>query len=184
MRAGIYILASCLLAGSALIAQPVVAQNTQDSFEVGFQARETQRRALISSAMGFDEAEAEKFWPIYDVYRIKEKSLQLRRLKLLRRVSEIGVGMNTESADEIVVKALKLDTDMAGAKNDYFEEIRKSFDGVKYFRLYQLETKLNAIFQAGWTSKIPLSVSEEEAEVLREKFYDAQQAKELSATTT
>ena len=49
------------------ISLPLYAQTTQDKFEIDFQLREAERRAVISRTMGFTEEEAVEFWPQYDV---------------------------------------------------------------------------------------------------------------------
>lgn len=152
------------------VSAPAKAQSAMDSFEVNFQLRETKRRALIARFMLFDEAEAEKFWQTYDLYRTKEKSYQLRRLKMLRRMNNTMVGMDEKMADEIVAGALRLELDQSKAKNGYIEMLRQTFSGARYFRLYQIETKLDAIFTFGWTKDIPLAVTEEEANSLRQGF--------------
>ena len=181
MRFFAVLIAGTLMMSAVTISAPVQAQNSQDGFEVNFQARETQRRALVASAMGFDETEAEKFWPVYDAYRAKEKTHQLRRRKMLQMVANAGVGMDEKTSDEIVTGALKLEADQDAAKSAYMKTLRKTFSGARYFRLYQLETKLNALFTYGWTSNIPLAVTEEEAAILQNNF-DAQQALEKQNT--
>lgn len=177
MRSVATLISGTLMMTAITISTPVQAQNVQDGFEVNFQARETKRRALVAGAMRFDEAEAEKFWPAYDVYRAKEKTHQLRRLRMLQIVSKTGVGMDEKTGDEIVNGALQLEADQTAAKNTYIKTIRKTFIGARFFRLYQLETKLGALFTYGWTSKIPLAVTDEEAAILQNSF-DARQASE------
>lgn len=179
----LFLISGALLMTAVITSTPVRAENVQDSFEVNFQLRETKRRALVASTMGFSAAEAEKFWPVYDVYRAQEKNHQLRRLKMLQIVSKVGVGMDEKTGDEIVNGALQLEADQTAAKNTYIKTIRKTFSGARFFRLYQLETKIAAIFTHGWTRKIPLAVTNEEAKILQDSF-DAKQAAEHSKKGT
>ena len=179
MRFFATLISGALLMAVVITSSPVQAKNVQDGFEVSFQSRETKRRAIIASAMGFDAAEAEKFWPAYDVYRAQEKAHQLRRLKMLLIVSKAGVGMDEKTGDEIVNGALQLEADQTAAKNAYIKSVRKILSGARFFRVYQLETKLGAIFTHGWTKKIPLSVTEEEAKILQENFNAKQAAEQL-----
>lgn len=170
-----------LIAAPLAFAAPAHAQTAQDKFEVSFQARETQRRATISSTMRFDEKEAEQFWPIYDQYRLAAKSHQLKRLKMIARLAETGVDMDAATAREISSNALALETEQQSAKAKYISGLSPHFTGARYFRLYQLETKLDAIFRFGWTKGIPLAVTEEEQKLLQGAF-DAKMEAEKQAT--
>lgn len=170
-----------LFASLSAIAAPVAlpqtahAQTAQDKFEVSFQARETQRRATIASAMRFTEEEGAAFWPIYDVYRLAAKSHQLRRFMMIQRLSENTIEMDKATAKMITSSALALEMEQVTAKQEYIKNLDEHFEGARYFRLYQLETKLDAIFRFGWTKQIPLAVTEEEFEILQQRFEGAQQ---------
>lgn len=163
------------LAAQMLPAIPATAQNTIDQFEIGFQTRETQRRATVSQAMGFSEAEALAFWPIYDGYRTRVKAFQLRRLQLVQRFTQHAVGLEPEEARVIMHAAMALDREQQAAKEDYFALLGEQFEGARYFRLYQLEVKLDAIFRAGWTAEIPFAITEEERDALQMQQISAQQ---------
>ena len=177
-------LAAALMAPLAALPTPAAAQNALDKFEVSFQAREAQRRATISSAMAFTEEEAEVFWPIYDQYRLSAKSHQLRRLRLIQHYSKNTVGMDAETATEIMGKALAIDNDQHAAKAKFFADLAPHFEGARYFRLFQLETKLKAIFRAGWTKEIPLAVTEEERAKLQMGMEAEKQKAALQRSTT
>lgn len=175
-----------VLPGLALLALAVAAPATQtfaqnpiDQFEVAFQTREAQRRATISRTMGFSEDEASTFWPIYDAYRAVAKTHQLRRLRLIQRFSQSAVGMDAETAQAIMDAAIALDNEQQAAKEAYFVNLAPHFEGARYFRLYQLEVKLDAIFRAGWTGQIPLAVTEEELEALQHGMEAQQQEASL-----
>ena len=99
--------------------QPAQAQNAQDQFEIAFQARETSRRAKISGAMRFDETQAEKFWPLYDQYRLVAKGHQRERYKLIQRLAKNVVDIKENTADDLVASALALDAAQQSAKKKY-----------------------------------------------------------------
>ena len=174
------LIAAAIALGTAAPAPPVAAQNAIDQFEVSFQAREAQRRANISNAMGLSEEEAIEFWPIYDQYRLVAKSHQLRRLRMIQRLATNTVGMDAQTASGIMSAALALEAEQQSAKQKYFADLAPHFSGARYFRLYQLETKLDALFTYGWTKGIPLAVTESELEILQQGF-EAQQAAEQKA---
>ena len=179
------ILLSAAIAVSAPFALPATAhaQSAQDQFEVAFQSREAQRRATISRTMAFNDEEAATFWPVYDQYRLVAKSHQLRRLRMIQMLAQNTVGMDAQTASGIMSSALALEGEEQSAKQSYLAELAPHFSGARYFRLYQLETKLDAIFTFGWTKGIPLAVTEEERVIL-EQGLQAQQAAEAPALPT
>lgn len=146
------------------------AQTDQDTFEVLFQARETQRRALVSKLMAFSDDESSKFWVVYDNYRSESKQFQLRRINMLKRLSESLVGMTNATANEMVKAALKLENNQTQAKGKFISKVKKIVPGARFFRYYQLETKLDALFTYGWTKKIPIAITDEEAQKLSSDF--------------
>ena len=79
--------------------------------------------------------------------------------------------------------ALALEGEEQSAKQSYLAELAPHFSGARYFRLYQLETKLDAIFTFGWTKGIPLAITEEERVIL-EQGLQAKQAAEAAARPT
>lgn len=78
--------------------------------------------------------------------------------------------MDDATATEISVSALDLESDQQAAKRKYIDDLSPHFRGARYFRLYQLETKLDAIFRFGWTRSIPLAVTDEEQKLLQGAF--------------
>lgn len=161
--------AAGILAVSPLATAPAAAQSTQDKFEVGFQQREAQRRAQIAGAMRFTNEEAAKFWPIYDQYRLSVKALQLRRLGLLQTLSENTVGMDDETATDLVKTSLDIEAEATELKEGYLKQAGTVISGARYVRLFQVEMKLDAMLMYGVTQQIPMAVTEEERRILEDR---------------
>lgn len=169
------------LATGTVTPAPAAAQTLQDQFEVSFQARETQRRATISTTMAFTEEEAANFWPIYDQYRLVAKGHQLRRMRMVATLSENTVGMDEATAATMIKNALDLEAKQQAAKKTYINQLTDHFFGARHFRLYQLETKLDALFRFGWTKQIPLAVTEDELKLLQQGFEARREAEREAA---
>ncbi len=188
LSAALLVAAPLTVGGFAVSSAPASAQNALDQFEVTFQAREAQRRATISKAMNFTEAEAEQFWPIYDRYRLDAKAHQLRRLRMIRELSENTADMDAATATSLSMRGLALEEEQMASKKVFIEALAPHISGARFFRMYQLETKLDAIFRFGWTRQIPLAVTEEEFKMLQQDFEmkhaeEEAKAKKSAATT-
>ena len=64
--------------------------------------------------------------------------------------------MSESRADDLAERALDLDISNKKIKEKHILSLRKTLDGAKIFRYYQIETKLDAIFESGWTRTVPL----------------------------
>ena len=180
----IAIMAALIAASPISFAQPAQAQTAQDKFEVSFQARETQRRAKIATAMRFDDEQAAKFWPIYDQYRLVAKGQQLQRYRLLQKLATNAIDINAMTATDIISSALALESEQQSAKQKFLSNVAPHFRGTKYFRIFQLETKLDAIFRYGWTRAIPLALTAEELNMLQGAAEAKARAEKLSSQPT
>ena len=177
------LLAASLLATPAAFA-PAAAQTAQDQFEVGFQQREAQRRAQISGAMRFTAEEAAKFWPIYDQYRLATKALQLRRLSMLQTLSANIVGMDDETAKNLVKCGLAAESEGNDLKESYLKQVGDVISGARYVRLFQVEMKLDAMLMYGVTQQIPMAVTEEERQILEDRAAAKAEAERQNASAT
>lgn len=160
--------ASLSVLSPAYAASSTVAAETNviDQFEVNHQLREARRRAAISGILLLGEDAAVRFWPAYDNYRQQAKQFEMRRLGLLGEASHSMNGMSQAVATNIVSAAVQLEVDQQVSKKAYFKRLRPMLDATKYFRYYQLETKLDADFTYNWTSVIPFVLTRNEAEVI------------------
>ena len=147
---------------TSLVPAPLAAQSIQDRFEVTFQAREAERRAAISRTMLFTEEEAAKFWPIYDRYRLAAKGIQLRQLQVVQRFSENVVGMDEKTANTFLEEGMATEQELLDEKQDFLRKAGAVLSGARYFRLSQVEMRLNAMQLYAVTRQIPLAMTEEE----------------------
>ncbi len=149
-----------LLGAIVLLSGSVHAQHKPDPntvFEVTRQIREAKRKAIVAENLGLNEMEAEKFWPAYDDYRAKIKKKEKVRLGLLKQFSENITDLQGEDAASMVPRALDLEIEIQQLKKEHIAGLKPIFSVTKFFRYYQIETKLDARFKFGWTKRIPLA---------------------------
>ena len=70
---------------------------------------------------------------------------------MLSKISTSLVGMSDELANETVAAALQLELDQQQAKNEFISSLNILFSNARFFRYYQVETKIDAVFTHGWT---------------------------------
>ncbi len=102
------------------------------------------KRALVASTMAFNDAEAKKFWPIYDAYQrsvdmaSRERSVAaetlLSRDRAMSNLAAKSLATQTLSADEMEIKA----------RRTMFNRLMRALPAVKVARYMQLESKIRA----------------------------------------
>jgi len=135
---------------------PAFSQSRAAIFEIQHQKREADRRLLVAKSLKLDESEEKDFWNKYDAYRIKTKEAEKLRYALVEELAANLTNMSKSRADDMVERALELDVNNKEIKEKHILSLRKTLDGAKIFRYHQIETKLDAIFDHGWTRTVPL----------------------------
>lgn len=141
---------------------PAFAQSRTAIFEIQHQKREADRRLLVAKTIKLDKSEEKEFWAKYDDYRAKTKEAEKIRYGLVEELAENLTMMSERRADNMVQRALDLDVYNKKIKEKHILSLRKTLDGAKILRYYQIETKLDAIFDHGWTRSVPLVLTGED----------------------
>jgi len=149
------VLSACLVLCAAWSA-PAYAQSRTTKFEIQHQKREADRRLLVAKAIKLDPSEEKEFWEKYDDYRAKTKEAEKVRFRLVEELAANLTNMSKSRADDMTQRALDLDVSNKKIKEKHILSLRRTLDGAKIFRYYQIETKLDAVFDNGWTRTVPL----------------------------
>ena len=142
-----------------LIAVPFShAQDRHTGFEASYDLREVKRKAVIAENLVLTEAEAQKFWPIYNAYRAKIKDKAKALIELLQPFAGDMSGISNEKSKSIVKRALDMEIGYQNLNNKYILDLQSKsiLSGTKLLRYYQIELRLNAIFKDGLTETVPL----------------------------
>ena len=134
------------------------AQDRHTGFEVSYELREARRKAVIAENFVLTEAEAQKFWPIYNAYRAKIKDKAKALIELLQPFAGDMSGISNEKSKSIVKRALDMEIGYQKLNNKYMLDLQSKsiLSGTKLLRYYQIELRLNAIFKDGLTETVPL----------------------------
>jgi len=134
------------------------AQDRVTGFDVSYQIREANRKAIIAENLVLTEAEAQEFWPIYDAYRAKIKDKAKALIELLQPFGGDMSGISNVKAKSIVKRALNMEIGYQKLNNKYILDLQSKsiLSGTKLLRYYQIELRLNAIFKDSLTETVPL----------------------------
>mgnify|MGYP001091557183 CR=1 FL=1 len=117
----------------------------------------TDRKAVYANNLKLTEAESAKFWPIYDEYEAKQKTLQDRFLANLNTFAEKYDTLTDAEAAAILKEKMAIEKDGAALKQKYTAKIAKVLPAKKALRYAQLETRVQNLIQRNVYSLIPLA---------------------------
>jgi hypothetical protein len=147
---------SLLLA--ALLATPAVAGGAAEDATLDILADTIQanRKALVAVNLGLADAEATKFWPVYERYQ-KDLSVLSERLgEIIQDYSKNFTTMNDEKATQLITRYLAVEQERADLRQKYLAPFSGVLPGKKVARLYQIENKMDAIMRYELAREIPV----------------------------
>lgn len=152
--------AICLAAALATGAIPtaIAANNPADLTDMAAlrSAVQADKKALVASTLKLTDAEAQKFWPIYDSY---QRSLDLNN----RRVTLVLEGLIAHDkpitdayARNIVTELMLVEEANVKARRTMHNRVIKALPAKKAARYLQLENKIRAVEAYDIAAAIPL----------------------------
>ena len=102
----------------------------------------SQKKQIIAENMGLSDAEAEKFWPVYDRYAAELSKIYDTKLALLNDYTENYSSMTGEQAENYIRKRAEVEQSIMQLRLKYMPAFRKVLSGRETALFYQLEWRL------------------------------------------
>jgi Spy/CpxP family protein refolding chaperone len=145
-----------LLILAALLAAPAVASaQVSTDLAVTRQQIQADRQAIVAQNLPLTEAQAAKFWPMYQEYRAAVGKIADQRINLLMTPTAADTATDKEINDALN-QWVKLGGQYAKLQGDWIKKFQPVLGSVGTVRFYQIETRLDLIVQASLASQIPL----------------------------
>ena len=116
----------------------------------------SQRKQLIAANMKLTDAEAEKFWPIYDQYVSELVQMNGTKYDLIKQYVETGGALTDAEADRAVKKWVDVDQSVAELRRKYIPIIRKVLSPKSTALFYQLDRRVQLMIDLQLASSLPL----------------------------
>lgn len=139
------------------------AQLSRSDFEVVFEARETQRRAIVAKVLSLTEEEAENFWPLYDEYRYQAKGQQLQLVKNVAVFAENFETLDANLAEDLLSGAVEQQDARNKTQSEHIKRVQKVLPPIKALRYLQLDGIIETAQEFQLRREIPLAGSDLEA---------------------
>jgi Spy/CpxP family protein refolding chaperone len=120
------------------------------------QAVKTDRRALVAATITLTNAEAKKFWPIYESYQRAMDVINRQRNVALEALLGQGKPMSNLAARNLARDLMAADEAEIKAKRKMFNAVMRALPTLKAARYVQLESKISAIQAYDIAAAFPL----------------------------
>ncbi|HKE61935.1 MAG TPA: hypothetical protein VKB33_05655 [Nitrospira sp.] len=156
-------LAILFLTATAFLTSPTLAQDTPSSstdsnMEILIQKIRADKKLLVASNMELTDAEAKKFWPLYDAY---QKELDKINQKLGKTIKDYADAFNkgpiaNDLANKLMNEVLSVQESELKVRRAYATKIGKVLPAAKTARYIQIETKIRAVLNFELAEQVPL----------------------------
>ena len=102
----------------------------------------SQKKQIIAENMDLSEAEAVKFWPVYDQYAAELSRIYDTKLALLNDYAENYSSMTGEQAENYIRKRAEVEQSIMQLRVKYIPAFRKVLSGRETALFYQLDWRL------------------------------------------
>jgi hypothetical protein len=142
--------------GSAAPPTSAAEQKNKD-FYIDLVRRDVRQdaRNIIGEKLALKQAEADKFWPVYDRYEAELKRLGDAKLALINDYADNYKTMTDAKAGELTSKAIDLDIRRTSLLQQYLPEFQKALTNRRAAQFYQIEMPLLKIVDLQIASQLP-----------------------------
>ena len=152
--AGALVLGLCGAAQRA--APPPAGEASKASLDVLLDAIRSNRKALVAVNLSLTDAEAARFWPVYERYQKELTAVNDRLAKVVEDYITNFHDLSNEKAMQLVGDYLSAEEDRAKIRRTFLPEFAKVLPGRKVARFYQIENKTDAILRYDLAAEIPV----------------------------
>jgi len=140
-------------------ADPSFAQaaNPKDDTELLISQIQTDKRAVVLSAMDLTDAQVAAFTPIYDKYQADMKVQFASAVEMLNKFAANYGSMTDDAAKGILKDWFKLRDSRNATMKKYAKQMERELPATKVLQWVQIENKLNTLLDVQAASVIPVS---------------------------
>jgi hypothetical protein len=116
----------------------------------------SQRKQLIAANMKLTDAEAEKFWPVYEQYISELVKTNNKKYALIKQYIQSGGTLSDADSESAVQQWVDVDQSVAQLRTQYIPTFRKVLSPKSLALFYQLDRRVQLMIDLQLASTIPL----------------------------
>ena len=131
-------------------------QVSDDTIQLMRQDIRSERKKIVAANLPLTEAEAVKFWPVYDRYVVDRAKIYDTRFALIKEYAKNYDALTDEQARSLVKGWVKSEEEMAELRLKWMPEFEKVISPKKTAMFYQIDRRLGYMVELQLASQIPL----------------------------
>ncbi len=140
-----------------LLANTTVYGQALDAFiEILKADANMQKSSIFRAKMKLNKAEGDKFWPVYENYERELDKINNERIEAIRYYARNYNHLSDEKSETLAKKVFKLQEQRIKLKKKYFKKFKKVSSSKTATKFFQLENRVNLLFDMKIASKLPL----------------------------
>ena len=105
----------------------------------------SQRKQVVAANMELTDAEAEKFWPVYDRYTVDLAKINDTKSALLQEYLQNSTTMNGDQAESYIRRRAAVENDIMQLRLKYIPAFRKVVSGRQTALFFQIDWRLGLL---------------------------------------
>jgi len=139
---------------SAQEKQPLV--KLENEIEAARKQMITERKLVIAGELVLTPEESKAFWPVYNEYLEQRRVIGDDKVRLITEFADNYDNMSADMADNMLKESLDIRSRALKLQQQYVRRFKKVLPSVKVAKLYQVESKLDAVMDYQLASTIPM----------------------------
>ena len=116
----------------------------------------TERKLIIAGELFLTPDESKAFWPVYNEYEAATRKIGDEKIRLITDYGENFDKMTPEYAERLLEDSFDINSQYIDLRRSYVKKFKKVLPVIKVVRLYQIDSKLNAVLEFRLAAQIPL----------------------------
>jgi hypothetical protein len=116
----------------------------------------SQKKQLVAANLKLTDAEATKFWPVYDRYTADLMKINDKKYSLIQDYADHWGTMTDEQASSFLRQWLDVDIAIANLRQKYVPEVAQVLNGRKTATFFQLDRRISMMIDLQLSSKLPI----------------------------
>lgn len=116
----------------------------------------SKKKQLIAANLKLTDAEAEKFWPVYDQYTADLSKLGDQKYALIKEYAQGYGKLTDDQALSLLNRSLALDEQLVQLRMKYVPIFNKVLPGTKTATFFQMDRRISTLLDLQLASEIPL----------------------------
>jgi len=118
------------------------------------------KKQAIAASLQLSDAEATKFWPVYDQYSAELSKLGDQRYALIKEYANGFGTLNDNQALSLIKRSLSLDEQVAQLRSKYVPIVNQALPGTKTATFFQLDRYINTLIDLQVAGSIPVVIEQ------------------------